>query len=181
VPNGVAAKALSRLELFAHPRGPDLENGIDSAWFQLGSVTIARVPMLPQDTYDDVLAQCQLNLVRGEDSLVRAVWANTPFLWHIYPQEEAAHLIKLDAFLDRVIGKQSDSHCVVAELMHWWNGSKNELSVTAKRALEEVLSSRAALSSWVIDAQKLRSNQFAQTDLLTRLLNFATQEQRRAA
>jgi len=39
--------------------------------------------------------------VRGEDSFVRAQWAARPFAWHIYPQQDDAHLPKLDAFLDR--------------------------------------------------------------------------------
>ena len=41
-----------------------------------------------------------LNAVRGEDSLVRALWAGQPFVWHIYPQDDGAHHAKLDAFLD---------------------------------------------------------------------------------
>ncbi|WP_411024136.1 elongation factor P maturation arginine rhamnosyltransferase EarP, partial [Salmonella sp. s58676] len=34
-----------------------------------------------------------------EDSQVRAVWAGRPLLWHIYPQDDAAHLEKLQAWL----------------------------------------------------------------------------------
>ena len=38
--------------------------------------------------------------MRGEDSFVRAQLAGRPFLWHIYPQADNAHLDKLNAFLD---------------------------------------------------------------------------------
>ena len=38
--------------------------------------------------------------MRGEDSLVRALWAGLPFIWHIYPQDDNAHHAKLEAFLD---------------------------------------------------------------------------------
>ena len=41
-----------------------------------------------------------LNLVRGEDSLVRALWAGKPMVWQIYPQHDAAHHHKLEAFLN---------------------------------------------------------------------------------
>ncbi len=181
VPPGVATKALARLELFAHPQGPALEGSSESAWFRLGPVTVARIPMLPQDQYDKVLAQCQLNLVRGEDSLVRGVWANTPFLWHIYPQEEAAHLTKLQAFLDRVLSHAPNKHEHVAELMHWWNGGQTGLSTAAKLALQEIVSERAEHSKWVNDCKSLRISLASQSDLLTRLLNFAAHEQRRAA
>ena len=40
--------------------------------------------------------------MRGEDSWLRALWAGIPWLWQAYPQEDAAHLQKLDAFLDRI-------------------------------------------------------------------------------
>jgi hypothetical protein len=42
-----------------------------------------------------------LNIVRGEDSFVRAIWAKRPFIWHVYPQTEQTHEIKLNAWLAR--------------------------------------------------------------------------------
>ena len=41
-----------------------------------------------------------LNFVRGEDSIVRAVWAGKPLIWQIYPQTEGTHLVKLEAWLE---------------------------------------------------------------------------------
>jgi uncharacterized repeat protein (TIGR03837 family) len=43
---------------------------------------------------------CDFNAVRGEDSFVRAQWAGRPLLWHIYEQDDDAHWLKLDAFLE---------------------------------------------------------------------------------
>ena len=57
-------------------------------------------PFLDQDQYDRLLWACDLNLVRGEDSFVRAQWAARPLLWQIYPQQEGAHRPKLEAFLE---------------------------------------------------------------------------------
>ena len=57
-------------------------------------------PFLPQPEYDRLLWACDCNFVRGEDSFVRAQWAARPFVWHIYPQQQGAHLPKLAAFLD---------------------------------------------------------------------------------
>ncbi|MCP5269094.1 MAG: elongation factor P maturation arginine rhamnosyltransferase EarP [Zoogloeaceae bacterium] len=65
------------------------------------SLALNVLPFMPQPAYDDLLAACDLNFVRGEDSLVRAIWAGKPFVWHIYPQSDAAHLVKLEAFLER--------------------------------------------------------------------------------
>ena len=64
-----------------------------------GHLTIQVLPFLSQDDYDRLLWLCDVNIVRGEDSFVRAQWAGRPMVWHIYPQEENAHLVKLDAFM----------------------------------------------------------------------------------
>ncbi|SMC26220.1 conserved hypothetical protein, PP_1857 family [Andreprevotia lacus DSM 23236] len=81
-----------------------------------GVLTVQVLPMLEQDGYDRLLWSCDLNFVRGEDSFVRAQWAGKPFVWHIYRQEEDAHLLKLDAFLARYAG---GSACDA--LMQTWN------------------------------------------------------------
>jgi uncharacterized repeat protein (TIGR03837 family) len=66
---------------------------------QRGQLHIQVLPFVRQDQYDRLLWCCDLNAVRGEDSFVRAQWAGRPLLWHIYRQEDAAHLEKLEAFL----------------------------------------------------------------------------------
>ena len=64
-----------------------------------GALTVQVLPFVSQDAYDRLLWCCDFNAVRGEDSFVRAQWAGRPFLWQIYPQQDDAHLDKLDAFL----------------------------------------------------------------------------------
>ena len=64
-----------------------------------GSLEVRVFPFLDQDRYDRLLWACDMNLVRGEDSFVRAQWAARPLLWQIYPQQERAHWPKLQAFL----------------------------------------------------------------------------------
>jgi uncharacterized repeat protein (TIGR03837 family) len=66
------------------------------------------LPWLSQADYDRLLWSCDLNLVRGEDSFVRAQWAGRPMLWHIYEQDDDAHRAKLAAFLDLYGGPRSD-------------------------------------------------------------------------
>ena len=72
---------------------------IGESWTQ-GSVTCTIVPMTDHQGYDQVLLTSTINLVRGEDSIVRAMHTGHPFLWQIYPQDEQAHIVKLKAFLD---------------------------------------------------------------------------------
>jgi uncharacterized repeat protein (TIGR03837 family) len=79
---------------------PDLHAG---QGFQRGNLNLKILPFVPQPDYDKLLWACDCNFVRGEDSFVRAQWAAKPFVWHIYPQAEAAHQLKLDAFLGRYL------------------------------------------------------------------------------
>ena len=65
-----------------------------------GALTVRVLPFVAQPDYDLLLWACDVNFVRGEDSWVRAQWAGRPFIWHIYPQDEALHVKKLRAFLD---------------------------------------------------------------------------------
>ena len=65
-----------------------------------GALSISYLPLLSQLEFDHLLWACDLNFVRGEDSLVRALWAGKPFVWQIYPQDDGAHHAKLHAFLD---------------------------------------------------------------------------------
>lgn len=68
---------------------------------QHGALSVHVLPFSDQAGYDRLLWSCDINIVRGEDSFMRAQWAARPFLWHIYPQDDSAHLVKLDAFLQR--------------------------------------------------------------------------------
>ncbi|MDZ7654724.1 MAG: elongation factor P maturation arginine rhamnosyltransferase EarP [Sulfurimicrobium sp.] len=75
--------------------------GVDSgSEHKRGNLTVRVLPFMDQVRYDDFLWACDCNFVRGEDSFVRAQWAARPFVWHIYPQQEDAHWVKLWAFLD---------------------------------------------------------------------------------
>ena len=75
------------------------------------------LPWVDQAGFDRWLWSSDLNVVRGEDSLVRAIWAGAPFVWHIYPQHDGVHRDKLDALLDRL---RPDAD--VRALWHAWNG-----------------------------------------------------------
>ena len=66
---------------------------------QRGRLEIRVLPFMAQEDYDRLLWASDLNFVRGEDSFVRAQWAARPMIWHIYPQSDDAHRVKLDADL----------------------------------------------------------------------------------
>jgi uncharacterized repeat protein (TIGR03837 family) len=71
------------------------------------NIQLLSIPFVSQDEYDWVLSQCDFNIVRGEDSFIRAQLAGKPFIWHIYPQEDQVHEVKLAAFLDLYLNNAS--------------------------------------------------------------------------
>lgn len=100
--------------------------GGDGPW-QLDHLLVEPIPFLTQADYDRLLWSCDLNFVRGEDSFVRAQWAGRPFVWQAYPQQEEAHLIKLDAFLQRYLaGVPGTMARAVRDFFLAWNQGKQE-------------------------------------------------------
>jgi uncharacterized repeat protein (TIGR03837 family) len=85
------------------------------------SLTVYPLPFLSQAGFDRLLWACDVNFVRGEDSFVRAQWAGRPFVWQIYPQDEGAHMVKLEAFLDRYL-ENFPHAAAVRRCWHAWNG-----------------------------------------------------------
>ena len=82
-----------------------------------GALSISYLSYLTQPDFDHLLWACDLNFVRGEDSLVRALWAGVPLVWQIYPQDDDAHHAKLNAWLDWLGAPPS-----LRRFHHVWNG-----------------------------------------------------------
>uniref|UniRef100_UPI0040483EA0 elongation factor P maturation arginine rhamnosyltransferase EarP n=1 Tax=Polynucleobacter sp. TaxID=2029855 RepID=UPI0040483EA0 len=84
------------------------------------NLNILSIPFVSQDEYDWVLSQCDFNIVRGEDSFIRAQLAGKPFVWHIYPQKDKAHEVKLAAFLELYLENTSlELRLAVIAAMAW--------------------------------------------------------------
>lgn len=99
--------------------------GDEGPW-QRGRLAILPFSFLPQDDFDHLLWRCDINFVRGEDSFVRAQWAAKPFIWQIYEQNDDAHLIKLDAFLERyTAGLSASGKTAAVDLIKAWNIAGN--------------------------------------------------------
>lgn len=76
-----------------------------------GKIEIKFLNFLNQEEYEELINIVNFNFVRGEDSFIRAVLTGKPYMWHIYCQEEYAHMDKIEGFLDkyrRVIENFSD-------------------------------------------------------------------------
>jgi uncharacterized repeat protein (TIGR03837 family) len=126
---------------------------------------------MPQPQYDKLLACCDINFVRGEDSVIRAHWAGKPFIWQIYRQEQQAHLVKLQAFLDKYLRHATDDQKNAIEKLHMaWN---MEQDIAAEFALfsnfsEQIQMHTKNWQEYLIQQQDLASNlvRFAENKLI---------------
>jgi uncharacterized repeat protein (TIGR03837 family) len=123
-----------------------------------GALRAHLLPRLTQRDYDHLLWASDLNFVRGEDSFVRAQWAARPFVWHIYPQHDDAHVAKLEAFLDR-FGAKAD----LRALWQAWNGAAATLPPFPDA------------TDWLRNCRQWRDSLFAQPDLTSQLLGFVAE------
>jgi uncharacterized repeat protein (TIGR03837 family) len=128
-----------------------------------GALTVRVIPFMPQTDYDRLLWACDLNFVRGEDSWVRAQWAARPFIWHIYPQDENLHHVKLRAFLQKYAG---DTQSLVDVSLRW-NGAQDGQLDGLWTSLQ------AELPAIVRRAHAWEAQMSANGDLVSNLLNFA--------
>ena len=126
-----------------------------------GNLRARIIPFLDQERYDRLLWACDINFVRGEDSFVRAQWAARPFVWHIYPQHDDAHRVKLGAFLD-LFCADMDVATAGSIRLFWqaWNGDGQ------------------AAADWrpllkADHARRWSENLAQQTDLASNLVNFS--------
>jgi uncharacterized repeat protein (TIGR03837 family) len=81
------------------------------------NVRILYAPFIPQHDYDTLLCCADFNIVRGEDSLARAVLSGKPFIWHAYIQAEKHQCVKAEALLKamRPYYRESESGDVFAD------------------------------------------------------------------
>ena len=118
-------------------------------------VRVFALPWLAQPDFDRLLWAADLNFVRGEDSLVRAIWAGQPFAWQIYPQHDGVHADKLQALLDRMPPLPG-----LAAFWRGWNG------LGPWAPLPEAAAWRRAARAW-------RDEQAARPDLVSALRQFS--------
>ncbi len=124
------------------------------------------LPYLCQTDFDRLLASADVNLVRGEDSFVQAQRSATaPFLWQIYPQHDAAHVAKLEAFLDLYLG---GSPAGIADAVR--------AAFRAFNGLEPWPATLPGRAGWAAVQQRWQQHLGTQTDLCSQLIGFAAQK-----
>ena len=125
-------------------------------------LSISYIDLLTQHEFDHLLWTCDLNFVRGEDSLVRALWAGQPLVWQLYPQSDDAHLAKLDAFMDFI-----DAPASLRNFHATWNRSAKPINALPS----------PDLPAWSACIESTAQGLRRQTDLTTQLMRFALEHQ----
>jgi uncharacterized repeat protein (TIGR03837 family) len=132
---------------------------------QRNALTIQVLPFVRQEDYDRLLWCCEFNVVRGEDSFVRAQWAGRPLIWHIYEQDDDAHWAKLDAFLELYLaGLSTEAEQALTEVWRHWNAGQ-----TMTQSWNTLEKHRGEL---VAHAERWCLEQALQDDLTTALVTF---------
>jgi uncharacterized repeat protein (TIGR03837 family) len=102
---------------------------LQDKYYRLKNIHALFMPFLPQTQYDRLLCLTDFNLVRGEDSFVRALLSEKPFIWNAYIQENSYQSVKVSAFLD-VFKTYFEDACVFkhySDLVLEFNQAASEL------------------------------------------------------
>jgi uncharacterized repeat protein (TIGR03837 family) len=153
----------SRASIVLIPDGvaPELTTGRQGS---LQQIYIERIPFVSQPEYDQLLGMADLNFVRGEDSVVRALWAGKPLVWQIYPQTEGTHLVKLEAWL-KISNLPADTQAL---LRHW---NADSAAADLPKAFEQALQPKA-FAQWSSDALALSHTLAQEIDFAQALHDF---------
>ena len=127
-----------------------------------GQLSLSYLPHRPQPAFDEMLWACDFNAVRGEDSLVRALWAGQAFVWQIYPQHDNAHHDKLWAFLDWLQAPAS-----LRQFHATWNG----LDAAPLQWPDD-----DTLAEWTACTCAARARLLTQDNLVAQLLGFVAEK-----
>ena len=141
------------------------------------AVSVCLVPFVPQSEFDEVLQAADMCVVRGEDSVLRALWQGRLFWWQIYRQAENAHHVKLHAFwqccMQQIQGLQAaldeDVWCAFQALSDELNGVVKLDDEKRAQAWQTVLKQRAELAEGL---RLWRNEIWQQQSLATQLANF---------
>jgi uncharacterized repeat protein (TIGR03837 family) len=155
-----------------------------------GTLNLEFVAPVSQPHFDTMLRNADLNLVRGEDSLVRAIWAGRPFLWQVYPQDDGAHAAKLGAFLDTCMADDpppdarhphdgqadewADERANCLAVWRAWNGLAAPPTTAQWHAVLRLLP-----TTWAHRASRLHETLRAQPDLVSQLIDFVSERRHR--
>ena len=156
VADGRATKALKLLLASKKPQNTH-ENDLQPNEFGCNQLSISYLPQLTQTDFDRLLWASDINFVRGEDSIVRAIWAGKPFVWQIYPQDDGAHRPKLEAFLNMLAAPLS-----LRAFHRVWNGLSGD-----------ALPPLAVLGDWRQTAAHIHTGLTQQSDLTSGLVEYA--------
>jgi uncharacterized repeat protein (TIGR03837 family) len=137
------------------------KNELYPLWNKDNKLLFFIIPSLTQDDFDHLLWACDVNFVRGEDSLVRALWAGKPSVWQLYPQDDGAHIEKLNAYLTWLQAPPTQT-----QFHRFWNDTDSRIG--------EIFSATFVPLEWQACALQARERLLVIEDLATQLIRFCS-------
>lgn len=149
-------------------------------WMKAGNaqkqVKVEKLAFVAQEEFDAVLSGYDWLFVRGEDSFVRAQWAGKPLVWHIYPQDEDTHLLKLRAFYDLYLDQgvlTALQRSIYWQFVLVWNNA--DPSNTSPEKLADLWPQLASIYPALLEnAHVWRNRLIRQPDLVSQLRDFVS-------
>lgn len=128
------------------------------------------LPFLNQNEWDELMKNCSVLFIRGEESMSRACLSGIPFIWHAYPQSDEYQLVKVRALLERMKRHfKNDDFDVVEKLTLAFNQPEKDVDEKEIQQLTENFLQKSELIQYGYSdfALDLRKNGDLATNLMT--------------
>lgn len=152
-------------------QGRGLESFVESYKKSSAGNELIVLDYLDQQAWDEMMKDCSVLFIRGEESMSRACLSGIPFVWHAYPQSDEYQLVKVKALLGKLEPYFSaEQYEVIKQCWLDFNSPENEVDGEEMKnnCLKFLKTSDNLAEGFYKFASDLRKN----GDLCTNLMTF---------
>jgi len=135
------------------------------------NLTLNKLDFMNQDDWDEMMRNCSVLFIRGEESMSRACLSGIPFVWHAYPQSDEYQLVKVNALLDRMSRHFSESDFEIIKSV-WLDFNQNENDISDDKLEKDCLNFLQASESLVYGFKAFAESLQKNGDLCSNLMTF---------
>ena len=124
-----------------------LKTAFNSDVIKTSDLQIEELNFMNQNEWDNMMKNCSVLFIRGEESMSRACLSGIPFVWHAYPQSDEYQLVKVRALLNRMsVHFNSDDFRLIEKLWVIINSPEDDIcEVEFENAIFDFLSNYESL------------------------------------
>ena len=124
-----------------------LKTAFNSDVIKTSDLQIEELNFMNQNEWDNMMKNCSVLFIRGEESMSRACLSGIPFVWHAYPQSDEYQLVKVRALLNRMsVHFNSDDFRLIEKLWVMINSPEDDIcEVEFENAIFDFLSNYESL------------------------------------